>query len=92
MDDWRGLLGRNVATSRQLLRKLLDRDTRFVFYPMADAGERWYELGVTPSMDKFPGAGPTLKKVVTSPTGHAVMYGDDSIRIELAGGASERAA
>jgi len=27
----------------------------------------------------------------SSPTGHAVMYGD-SIRIELAGGASERAA
>jgi hypothetical protein len=36
---------------------------------MADAGERWYELGVTPSMDKFPGAVPTLKKVVTSPNG-----------------------
>jgi hypothetical protein len=28
----------------------------------------------------------------TSPTGHALMYGDDSIRIELAGDANERAA
>jgi hypothetical protein len=32
LDDWRGLLGRHVATSRQLLRKVLDRE-RFVFYP-----------------------------------------------------------
>jgi hypothetical protein len=28
----------------------------------------------------------------SSPTGHTVMYGDDSIRIELARGANERAA
>lgn len=29
---------------------------------------------------------------LASPTGHALMYGDDSIRIELAGDAKERAA
>lgn len=44
LDDWRGLLGKHVATSRQLLRKLLDRE-RFVFYPKgkgnARAGMSW---------------------------------------------------
>jgi hypothetical protein len=33
-----------------------------------------------------------VPKALASPTGHAVMYGDDSIKIELAGGAVERAA
>ena len=74
LDDWRGLLGKHVGTTRQLLRKLLDRDTRFVFYPLADGNERWYELGVTPSLDKFLGAVPSLKKAVASPGGFATRW------------------
>jgi hypothetical protein len=73
LDDWRGLLGKHVGTSRQLLRKLLDRDTRFVFYPMAEGDERWYELGVVPTLDRFLGAVPSLKKAVASPTGTALL-------------------
>jgi hypothetical protein len=61
-----------VTTTRQLLAKLLDRDTRFVFYPMADGNERWYEMTVTPSLDKLLGAVPTLRKAVASPRGTGV--------------------
>jgi site-specific DNA recombinase len=74
LDDWRGLLGKHVTTTRQLLRKLLDRDSRFVFYPVTDLGERWYELGVTPSLDRFLGAVPSLKKAVASPTGFEPVF------------------
>lgn len=66
--DWRGLLGKHVATSRQLLRKLLDRE-RFVFYPQGKGAARWYDLGVTPTLDRFFAAVPMLKKAGTSPTG-----------------------
>ena len=68
LDDWRGLLGQHVATSRQLLRKLLDRE-RFVFYPKGRGNNRWYELGVTPTLERFFNAVPMLKKAGTSPTG-----------------------
>jgi hypothetical protein len=51
-----------------LLRKLLDRDTRFVFYPMADAGERWYELGVTVD-GQVPGCGADAEKSGYFPKG-----------------------
>jgi hypothetical protein len=40
LDEWRGLLGRHVGTSRQMLRKLLNADARFVFYPRSENGER----------------------------------------------------
>ncbi len=56
------------GTSRQLLRKLLDRQ-RFVFYPMAKGKARWYDLGVTPTLDRFFGAVPQLEKAVASPRG-----------------------
>ena len=71
--DWRGLLGRHVATSRQLLRKLLDRQ-RFVFYPQSKGAACWYELGVTPTLDKFFGALPLLKIAGTSPTGFEPVF------------------
>lgn len=47
LDEWRGLLGRNVGLSRQLLRKLLDHGSQFVLCPIADPAtdERWYEIG-----------------------------------------------
>lgn len=64
--DWRALLGKHVATSRQLVRKLLDRE-RFVFYPQSSGAERWYELGVTATLDRFFGSVPALKKAVASP-------------------------
>ena len=73
LDDWRGLLGRHVATSRQLLRKLLDRE-RFVFYPQARGAERWYDVGVRPTLDRFFGAVPLLKKAGTSPTGFEPVF------------------
>jgi DNA invertase Pin-like site-specific DNA recombinase len=68
LDGWRALLGRHVGTSRQLLRKVLDRE-RFVFYPMGSGRARWYDLGVTPTLDRFFGAVPALKKAVASPPG-----------------------
>ena len=68
LEDWRGLLGRHVGTSRQLLRKVLDRE-RFVFHPMAAGQRRWYDLGVTPTLDRFFGALPILKKALASPPG-----------------------
>ena len=34
---------------------------RFVFYPKAKGRERWYDLGVTPTLDRFFGAIPQLK-------------------------------
>jgi site-specific DNA recombinase len=74
LENWRGLLGKHVGTSRQLLRKLLDRDTRFVLYPMAENNERWYELGVTPSLDGLLRAVQPLKKVVASPTGFEPVF------------------
>jgi hypothetical protein len=61
LEDWRGLLGKHGATSRQLLAKLLDRE-RFVFYPQAKGKARWYELGVTPTLDRFLAAVPGCKK------------------------------
>jgi len=70
LDDWRGLLGRHVATSRQLLRKLLDRE-RFVFSPKRQGVERWYEVSVTPSVERFLGTIEPLKKAVASPSGNA---------------------
>jgi len=35
-----------------MLGKLLDRG-RFVFYPMTLGTARWYDLGVTPTLDGF---------------------------------------
>ena len=67
LEDWRGLLGKHVGTSRQLLRKVLDTRTRFVFYPMAKGKARWYDLGVRPTLDRFFGLLPMLKKAVASP-------------------------
>lgn len=59
---------KHVAVSRQALRKLLDRE-RFVFYPKGRGDNRWYELAVKPSLERFFGAVPTLKKAMASPTG-----------------------
>lgn len=69
LKGWRELLlTRQVPVSRSLLRKLLDQ-SRFVFYPKADDRERWYELGVTPSLQKFFEAVPAFSKTMASPTG-----------------------
>ena len=63
-----------MGTSRQLLRKLLDRE-RFVFYPMGRGKARWYDLGVTPALDRFFGAVPMLKKAMASPPRLALIGG-----------------
>ena len=68
--DCRPLVG---AGHRWLLRKVLDRE-RFVFYPKAEGEERWYEVGVTPTLDRFFGALPMLKEAVASLTGGLATY------------------
>ena len=42
LDEWRGLLGGEVATGRQLLRKVLDG--RLVFTPRHEVDESWYDV------------------------------------------------
>ncbi len=74
LEEWVGLLGKHVATSRQLLRKMLDREHRFVFYPKREGAARWYELGVTPTLDRFLASMPMLKKAGTSPTGFEPVF------------------
>ena len=71
--DWRGLLAKQVVVSRQALRKLLGPG-RFTFYPMKLGRERYYELGVQPSLEKFFATLPALKKAVTSPTGFEPVF------------------
>ena len=73
LGDWRGLLEKHVGVSRQGLRKLLDRE-RFVFYVEGTGDARYYELGVTPTLDKFFAAVPSLKKAVASPTGFEPVF------------------
>ena len=50
------------------MRKLLG-ESRFVFYSNAHGRERWYELGVTPSLQKFFEAVPSFGKALASPRG-----------------------
>jgi hypothetical protein len=52
LEDWRGLLAKHVGVARQGLRKLLDRE-RFVFDVRGSGEARYYELAVTPSLEKF---------------------------------------
>jgi hypothetical protein len=58
--EWRTLLLGDVAVSRRLLRALLG-PSRFRFYPKGRGAPRFYEIGVTPTLDSFidalPGAG-----------------------------------
>jgi hypothetical protein len=68
LDDWKALLGSNVPVSRQLLRKLIDRE-RFTFYPKQGKAAAWYEMGVTPTLDRFFDGLPLIRKAGTSPTG-----------------------
>ena len=71
LDDWRSLLLRKqVATTRQLFRKLLGRE-RFTFRVKGAGAARFYELCVLPSLENFFGSIGTLKKAVASPTGSA---------------------
>jgi hypothetical protein len=62
LKDWKPLLGQHTATSRQLLRKLLGPE-RFVFYPKGKGDAGWYDLGVTPTPEKFLEALPVAKKL-----------------------------
>jgi site-specific DNA recombinase len=73
LEDWRELLGQHVPVARQLLRKVLDRQ-RFVFYPQQQGDERYYEIGVTPSLERFLQSVPRLKEAVASPTGFEPVF------------------
>ena len=66
VDEWRGLLGQHVSTSRQLLRKLLDG--RIVFSPKHEGEDRWYDLVGQATVAKVLAGLPALK-AVASPTG-----------------------
>jgi hypothetical protein len=46
---------------------VLDRE-RFTFYPQGHGDERWYDVGVKPSLEVFLASVPALKKAVASPT------------------------
>ena len=85
LGDWRGLLG-HVGTSRQVLRKLLNSDAGFVFYPRSEDGERWYELSVTPEPGQVPRRGAVTEKSGGAPKGmkellHAQRNGAASRRV-----------
>jgi hypothetical protein len=71
LGEWRDLLTKHVAVSRQAIRKLLLGE-RFIFQQRQRGSDRWYELSVTPTLEKFFGAVPTLKKAVASPTGTVI--------------------
>jgi hypothetical protein len=66
LDEWRGVLGKHVSTSRQLLRKMIDG--RLVFSPQQEGEDTWYELAGQGSLEKF-FAGIPLIKAGMSPTG-----------------------
>jgi hypothetical protein len=72
--EWRGLLLKNqVSISRQLMRKLLG-PSRFTFYAQNGNGRHpHYEIGITPTLEKFFEAVPSFK-TVASPTGSLDMY------------------
>jgi hypothetical protein len=65
-----------------------------LFFPegIAYGGNRFNRTAVTALLFRHLEPVERAESNLASPTGHAVMYGDDSIRIELAGGANERAA
>jgi site-specific DNA recombinase len=67
LDDWRALLTRNTATSRQMLAKLLNGG-RFTFKPQGKGDARYYELRAQPSLAKFIGSLSALKKTGYSPS------------------------
>ena len=88
--DWRSLLRRNVSEGRAVLRALLVGPLRFT--PVKDERRRGYRFEGTIALDRLLSGVVELPTKVASPTGQVLMYGADSIRIELTGGEAERAA
>lgn len=70
LKHWRELLltTDQLPVTRALVRKLLG-ESRFVFYPQAEGQERWYELRVKPTLQKFFETVPSIGKTLASPTG-----------------------
>ena len=68
LDDWRGLLARNVAQARQALRSLVPE--RLTFAPKNEGGERFYMFEGMAVLDRFL-AGIALPKALVAPRGPA---------------------
>jgi len=66
LDDWRGLLLRNVGSARQALRSLVPARLRFT--PKAENGERFYVFEGMAVLDRFL-EGIVLPKALVAPTG-----------------------
>lgn len=77
VEEWRGLLGRHVSTSRQLLRKLLDG--RIVFSAKHEGDDHWYDLAGQATVSKVFAGVPALK-AVASPTGIGHLWTIDRSR------------
>ena len=75
--DWRGLLRRHVAQSRQILKKLLVG--RIVFQPRDDGT---YEFSGKASLGRII-AGLACTKTVVAPTGHAHVT--DTLELDFEG-------
>jgi len=66
LDDWRGLLSRNVAQARQALRSLVP--ARLTFMPTNEGNERGYAFEGMAVLDRVL-AGIVLAKALVAPTG-----------------------
>ncbi len=71
LDDWRGLLSRNVAQARQALRSLVP--ARLTFTPKEEEGERFYMFEGMAVLDRFL-AGIVLPKALVAPTGFEPVF------------------
>jgi site-specific DNA recombinase len=71
--DWRGLLSRNVAQARQVLRSLVP--DRLTFMPKDEGGERFYIFEGRAVLDRVL-AGIALPKAGLAPTGFEPVFSD----------------
>ena len=67
LDDWRGLLRRNIAEARAVLRTLLIGPLRFT--PVVDERRRGYAFEGAIALDRFLSGVVELPPVVASPAG-----------------------
>jgi hypothetical protein len=87
--DWRGTLRADTKDARLVLKQLVT--DRINFEPTEADGQRTYRYrGTFTNGRLFEGI--VGAEMLASPTGPALMYSEDSIRVELAGGVVERAA
>jgi site-specific DNA recombinase len=71
LDDWKGLLHRQVPQARQILKKLLRGPIQFT--PVREAGERYYTFKAPIALDRLI-AGTIGATMVASPTGFEPVF------------------